>query len=196
MTQEPFRALTRGCRLPFLLCAALATGACTSGRQENLDRADLFTDIGTQTNRSAPSNVAGQTGQAVYTGAAFADFGAFTGTADASFTADFDTNVLSGQMTDWVDGDALNFTQNGRVTVSGTIADDGSFAGQMSGNIQRVGIGPISRSNPPDNYIFQGSSSGQFYDGINGAPAHTLQGGFQTAAGGSFSVDGDFIASR
>jgi hypothetical protein len=181
--------------LPFALLA-LGT-ACSSGTDENSDRAGLFTDIAESANFSAPSDLAGLQGSATYKGVAVADFGGFGGTADATINADFSSQTLSGEMTGWEDRDARNFELDGRVSLTnGSIASDGTLNAQVAGNIERTRRGPEVSEEAPSLVVFTGEASGAFYDNNSGQAARVVQGDFVGTTVDGGGVSGSFIADR
>ena len=170
------------------LGAAVLTSGCASPREINFDRSQLFTEIAAGIDRNAPSNVSGMQGRATYNGVAQADFGGFSGTSDATLTADFETQTIAGSLTSWKDLDPRNYELRGQVLLSnGAIDDDGSFTSQMAGNIERV-----ERANPnPVLRIFAGTAEGQIYDSVQGAAASHMAGSFVGTG-----VSGGFVARQ
>jgi hypothetical protein len=184
----------------------LTSGCSTSSenREDNFDRSELFTDIISQTDLDALSDVSGLEGSATYTGVAAANFGAFSGTSDATITADFDTNAISGSMTSWTDTDP-DYELRGQVLLSnGTISDDGSFASVMAGNIERRNLGSggvivddvFVLDDAVDLIVFGGAAEGQIYDSIDGAAASNLIGEFNGLIVGGGDVIGGFVATE
>lgn len=171
----------------------VATSGCSTAsenREDNFERSELFTDISSQTDFGAPSDVSGLAGSVTYTGVAFADFGGFSGTADATVTADFDTNDINGSMTSWRDNDSDNFELRGQVLLSsGIISDDGSFTSAMAGNIERSKLGSAEVD---DLIVFDGIAQGQIYDSVDGVAASSLSGTFSDGG----VVTGEFIADE
>jgi hypothetical protein len=175
--------------------AVLLLSACADGSGDNSDRANLFTDIASGTNFTAPSDLAGLQGSATYSGAAVADFGDFGGTADATIRADFSNRTLSGRMTNWQDRNPAAFELDGTVVLSnGSIANDGTFAAQLAGNIERSERGPNVL--PQTLVVFGGVATGEFYDSLNGRKARVVQGSFEGATVDGGEVSGTFIAER
>ncbi|MDE0589698.1 hypothetical protein OU789_07160 [Halocynthiibacter sp. C4] len=168
---------------------------CSSPGEESFDRSSEFRDIAAETDLTAPSDISNLQGKATYTGVAVADFGGFSGTADAKLVADFDTQEIEGSLTSWKDLDPINHTLRGQIDLSnGQIADDGSFTSQMAGNIERNAAGS---TDTPDLRAFHGSASGQIYDSVNGATASHLNGSFEgVGVNGNFGVDGEFVARQ
>lgn len=174
------------------LGAALLTSGCASPREVNFDRSELFTEIAAGIDGSAPSDVSGMQGRATYNGVAEANFGEFGGTANATLTADFETQTIAGSLTSWKDLDPLNYELRGQVQLSnGAIADDGSFTSQMAGNIERIErtVGPTSPD--PVLKVFAGTAEGQIYDSVQGAAASHLAGSFVGTG-----VSGGFVARQ
>jgi hypothetical protein len=173
------------------------TSACSTAsenRDDNFERSELFTDISSQTDFGAPSDVSGISGSVTYNGVAFADFGEFRGTADATVNADFDTNDISGSMTSWTDTDSDNYELRGQVRLSnGTIFDDGSFTSAMAGNIERYqrGSGSVTVD---DLIVFDGAAGGQFFNSLDGSVAGSLTGAFTGVTESDGVVTGEFIA--
>lgn len=171
------------------------TSGCETAQQKNYDRSNLYTELAAQIDNNAPTDVSGLQGQATYNGAAMADFGGFSGTADARLTADFSEKTINGSLTSWKDLDPENYRLRGQILLSnGAISNDGSFTAEMAGNIERDTLGPQDFTNPPILKVFEGAAAGQIYDSVGGATASHLKGLFTTTSGNI--VNGSFIAGR
>lgn len=180
---------------------ALAVG-CSSTQEDNADRADDFTDLVSSANLTAPSDLSGMQGEAVFNGAAVASFGDFGGTGDARITVNFSDRSLSGNLRNWSDLDPTNYEIDGEVVISnGVIQDGGTFAAQVAGNLERTARGPEPQS--PDGSplikVFAGTAEGAFYDSTSGSTASHVLGEFESVVveGTDQSpVSGSFVARR
>ncbi len=202
-----FQSKTRRLAVMAALGVVVWTSGCGGAREDNFDRSQLFTEIASQTDFSAPSDVSGRQGQASYNGTATADFGGFSGTADATLNADFDTKTISGSMTSWEDLDSLNYVLRGQVQLSnGSISNDGSFTSTMTGNIERNQLdrnpfeeNSLREKDPivsPVLKVFGGSAGGQIYDSVGGAKASHVNGVFTGTDQNGGTVNGGFIAKQ
>jgi hypothetical protein len=179
-----------------LISTVFLSGCGSDAQEANFDRSDLFTEIASEINTNAPSDVSGLQGQATYEGVAIADFGGFGGTADANLAADFKTKTISGSLTSWEDLDPLNYELRGRVELTnGAIEDDGSFSTAVAGNIERTVLrGTTNPENVPLLKVFGGTAEGQIFDSNQGAPASHLIGAFSATDSDGGNVNGEFVA--
>lgn len=203
-------------------CAAagsLLFGCGSSGTQDNADRADSFTDILSEADRSQPSDLARHLEEgnlpstATYQGVASARFEyidnpkpdeterVFTGSADAALVADFENQTIRGRMANWEDGNPRTHDLRGEIVLSnGSVdLDEGTFSGLVTGNLERTELGqtgPIA----PVNVLLDGNAEGEFYDSESGKAASRLEGGmdagFVDSTGGSGQMTGGFVAGR
>jgi hypothetical protein len=194
-----FVAAIGGRAAKLVLVAASITACSTdSGRQENIDRGDLFTDIASGIDFNAPSDVSGRQGSAVFNGVGTGNFGGFQGTSDTRLTVNFSDRSINGNMTNWEDTDPLNYVLQGQVALSnGALADDGSFTMQVAGNIERDLRGQDDPAFPPQTVLFNGTvSDGQIFDSVDGRAASHLQGSFTGTDLNGGDVSGGFVARR
>lgn len=175
-----------------MLLAVLTLAACGSGG-DSFARSETYTSIYSEIG-DATIAVPGS-GSATYDGVAQADFGAFGGTADATLTANFDTATMSGSFTDWSDLSPETHSLQGElILVNGDILADGSFSGEVYGNIERNPLGP-NGTTPNFVDVYAGIGTGQLYDNADGDVAQIVDGGF-SAIGTSSSVSGSFVARQ
>ena len=215
MQEKSFNAVSYRRRVAAMvvLCIATGTSGCGTARDENFDRSALFTQLAGDIDATAPSDVSGIQGEATYSGAALANFGGFSGTADATLTANFEDRTISGSMTSWEDLDPLNYVLRGGIELTnGSIADDGSFTSQMAGNIERdrrgsqlggsisvredpLAVPPVLPVVSPVVKVFAGVAEGQFFDSVGGDVASRVVGRFEETLTGNV-VSGEFIAGQ
>ncbi len=189
-------------RVLVLVASIIGVSACSNtsdDREANADRSELFTELASETDFGAPSDVSALDSTLTYNGVAAANFvgvsGEFSGTADATLTADFASNSIEGRLTNWTDTSPSTHSLSGEMVLSnGVISDDGSFSTQFAGNISRSEVNGGPGSDPfVDTYI--GAGEGQIYDSVDGDAAATAAGSF-SGVGGSSSVEGEFIAAQ
>ena len=196
----------------FASCVALSIttislSSCqNSGVENNFDRSGEYTDILSEIDRSNPTRLSehiGGTlqGSATYEGAAAADFGGFSGTADARLVADFDQESIRGRMTDWEDGDPLSHELRGEIVLhSGTFDRpdgelDGTFSAHVTGNIERSPVGLYDPADPPVVVLIDGVAEGAFYNSQSGDIASHMV-GTMDAFSGAGHMTGGFVAER
>ncbi|TGN57502.1 hypothetical protein E4L95_13265 [Paracoccus liaowanqingii] len=192
--------LTRTSSLSAIASVVALLTACTdTGVEKNFSRSEEYTRLMSEADFTETSNLSDLSGMATYQGVAKADFGSFSGTADARITADFSEDKLSGSMTNWVDDDPLNYDLNGKVELSNGSIDPhaGTFATDMFGNIERSPVGMVDPANPPVAVWIAGNAEGSFHNSLDGDHASHVVGvmeGETSGAGGVIS--GDFVAAR
>lgn len=194
---------TTGALLGIALLLAGCDSAATDAIDLNFARSDLFTRLNSEIDLSAPTNINPLSGDATYTGVATTEFRdgfglvEFEATSDASLTADFDSNTISGSLTSFQDLDPVNNVLRGQVLITqGTIASNGAFVADMDGNIERqirtVGTPPVS----PTVKVFSGTASGQIYDSTAGDVGSHMTGSILGNSTDGGSVSGAFVAAQ
>ena len=205
----------RASRLPFVVALTMLAGCGGSGSSTNFERSGERTDILSEADRSAPSDLARHIeegtlqGGASYEGVAAAEFirssdplVAFSGTADARFVADFENQTISGRLTDWQDGSPLTHELQGEITLANGEFNrpegelDGSFSGLVTGNLERARLAELNPETGrfdffnPEVIIVDGVADGEFYDSQSGEAATHLSGGMTGSYSSSTELGG------
>lgn len=204
--------------LPLAVAGALLSGCGASGTERNADRTDSFTDILSEADRTRASDIARHIddgtlqGTATYEGVAAANFGNFTGTADATFVADFDNQTIRGNMTRWEDGKPQTHNLRGQIALSnGTFERtggelDGTFSGLVTGNLERTRLAERDPEtgetifSQPVTVVLDGVAEGAFFDSGSGAIASQLSGDmvadYADSEGRIGQMTGGFVAEK
>ena len=178
---------------PAVLGFVVAAGCSNPGVESNFNRTSERTALLSTANIAEKSDLTGVTGEATYEGVATINLEAFPATADARLVADFDSQSISGALTNWTDAEPLTHTVRGSAVIFAGAIDmgEGDFTASIAGNVERRPHGALDPDAPPRIFVFDGSVTGAFHDSTDGEAHSHVVGGFSAG-----TVSGDFVARR